>query len=115
MKSISKTILLGHVGVVDTKTLENGKVVCNFSVATNSSWKNKETGVKSEFTEWHNCTAWDKLGELCGQMLKKGSAVYIEGHNKTTKSEQNGTTYYNTSIIVDEFSALDGKDETGAE
>ena len=111
MKSVNKVFLLGHVGMIEPRSLDDGTVVANFSVATNTRWKDKD-GVAQESVEWHRCEAWNKLGELAGQLLKKGSAIHLEGRLKTKKwSDDAGTDHYVTSVIVDEFSALDGREE----
>jgi single-strand DNA-binding protein len=111
MKSVNKVFLLGHVGMIESRSLVDGTVVANFTVATNARWKDKD-GVAQESVEWHRCEAWNKLGELAGQLLKKGSAIHLEGRLKTKKwSDDTGADHYMTSVIVDEFSALDGREE----
>lgn len=111
MKSVNKVFLLGHVGMIEPRSLADGTVVANFTVATNSRWKDKD-GTPQENVEWHRCEAWNKLGELAGQMLKKGSAIHLEGRLRTKKwSDEGGADHYTTSVIVDEFSALDGREE----
>jgi len=68
--------------------------------------------VAEESVEWHRCEAWNKLGELAGQLLKKGSAILLKGRLKTKKwSDDTGVDHYVTSVIVDEFSALDSREE----
>jgi len=111
MKSVNKVFLLGHVGMIEPRSLSDGTVVTNFTVATNARWKDKD-GTPQESVEWHRCEAWNKLGELAGQLLKKGSAIHLEGRLKTKKrSDDTGVDHYTTSVIVDEFSALDGREE----
>ena len=110
MKSVNKVFLLGHVGMIESRSLVDGTVVANFTVATNARWKDKD-GVSQESVEWHRCEAWNKLGELAGQLLRKGSAIHLEGRLKTKKwSDDTGADHYTTSVIVDEFSALDGRE-----
>jgi single-strand DNA-binding protein len=111
MKSVNKVFLLGHVGMIEPRTLTDGTVVANFTVATNSRWKDKD-GVPQESVEWHRCEAWNKLGELAGQLLKKGSAIHLEGRLKTKKwVDDGGVEHHTTSVSVDEFTALDGRQE----
>ena len=111
MKSVNKVFLLGHVGMIEPRSLDDGTVVVNISVATNTRWKDKD-GVAQESVEWHRCEAWNKRGELAGQMLRKGSAVHLEGRLKTKKwSDATGVDHYATSVIVNEFSALEGREE----
>ena len=71
MKSVNKVFLLGHVGMVEPRSLDDGTVVANFSVATNTRWKDKD-GVTQESVEWHRCEAWNKLGELAGAAAQEG-------------------------------------------
>ena len=114
MKSVNRVTLLGHIGMLENKSLNGDKSVANFSVATNTQWLDK-AGQKQEAVEWHRCAAWGKLGELAGQFLKKGSPVYLEGHLKTRKwTDDKGTDHYSTTIEVDEFSALDGRADAPA-
>lgn len=80
--SVNKVIILGHLGGnPELKHTPSGVSVCNFSVATNESWNDKD-GNKQERTEWHNITVWGKLGELCDQYLESGRQVFIEAHFK---------------------------------
>ena len=92
--------------------MANGKAVASFSVAVGSSWKDA-SGEKREETEWVNITAFDKLGEICGEYLKKGSQVYISGRLKTDKYEKDGQTRYSTKVIADRMQMLGGKTEGG--
>ena len=111
MKSVNKVFLLGHVGMIELRSLDDGTIVTNFSVATNTRWKDKD-GVAQESVEWHRCEAWNKLGELAGQLLRKGSAIHLEGRLRTKRwRDDTGADHYATSVIVDEFSALDGHEE----
>jgi len=97
-------------GDVDTRYMTNGKAVSSFSIAVGSQWKNKD-GEKQESTEWVNCTAFDKLGEICGEYLKKGSQVYVSGRMKTEKYEKDGQTRYSTKIVIENMQMLGGKSE----
>lgn len=87
----------------------NGTAVASFSIATNRSWKNQEGNIE-EAVEFHNVVAWSKLGEICGQYLKKGTKVYIQG-SLTTRSWQDdaGVTKYKTEVRADEMIILDSK------
>lgn len=87
----------------------SGKAIASFSVACGSSWKDKQTGEKKEATEWVNCTAFDRLAEIVGEYLHKGSRVYAEGRIKTDKYEKDGQTHYSTKVIVEVMQMLDGK------
>jgi single-strand DNA-binding protein len=79
-KSINKVTLIGRLGRdPELKYTASGTAYCRFSMATDDSWTDKNTGERQERTEWHNIIAWDRLGEICGQYLAKGRMVYIEG------------------------------------
>ncbi len=101
MKSFSKTIIMGHLGSDPAvKYTNEGAAVCNFSVATNSTYKGKD-GNKVEKVEWHRVVLFGKLAESCGQYLKKGSAVMVEGQNRTREhTDKDGVKRYFTEIVV---------------
>ena len=115
--SVSKTILIGNVGAdPDVRYLPNGNAVCNFSLATSDSWKDKETGERVTRTEWHRISIFGKLAEIAGQYLHKGSKVYIEGRNQTREWEKDGIKRYTTEIIVDmrgQMQMLDSQQQGG--
>lgn len=96
----------------EVRYMPNGKAVASFSIAVGSQWKLKD-GEKQESTEWVNITAFDKLGEICGEYLKKGSQVFISGKMKTDKYEKDGVTKYSTKIIAQDMQMLGGKREDG--
>ncbi len=114
MAGINKAIIVGRLGKdPETKYMTSGDAVCNFSVATSDTWKDKATGEKKEKTEWHNIVAYRKLAEICGQYLKKGAQVYIEGKIQTRSWEQDGQKRYMTEIIADDMQMLGSKGEGG--
>lgn len=104
-KGVNKAIILGTLGKdPDVKYTASGAAVANISVATNESWKNKDTGEKVEKTEWHRIVLFGKLAEISAQYLKKGSQVYIEGKIQTRKwQDQSGQDRYSTEVVVDSF------------
>lgn len=110
MASINKAILVGHLGKdPDSRYLASGDAVCTLSLATSESWKDKTTGEKKEAVEWHRVTAFGKLAEICGQYLKKGSFVYIEGKIQTKKwRDKDGQDKYTTEIRADTMKMLGG-------
>ncbi len=110
MASVNKTILLGNLGKdPELKFLPNGDAVCNFSIATTDSWKNKD-GTKQEKTEWHNIVLYRKLAEIAGEYLRKGSSVYIEGSLQTRKwTNKEGQERYTTEIIGNSMQMLGSK------
>lgn len=113
MASVNKVILVGNLGKdPETKYLPSGDAVTNFSIATTESWKDKSSGEKKESTEWHRISTFGKLAEICGEYLKKGSAVYIEGSIKTRKwQDKEGIDRYSTEIKADRMQMLGGKQD----
>lgn len=109
-RGINKVILVGNCGKdPETRYMPSGGAVTNISVATSESWKDKQTGETKENTEWHNVVFFNRLGEIAGEYLKKGSQVYIEGRLKTEKYEKDGVTRYMTKIIASEMQMLGGR------
>jgi single-strand DNA-binding protein len=111
MKSLNKATLIGHLGKdPEVRYTPNGDAVASFSIATNESWKDKD-GNQQERTEWHNIVAWRKLAEICGEYLKKGARVYIEGKIQTRDYEdKSGVKRYVTEINASDLIML-GKNE----
>ena len=108
MASVNKVIIVGHLGKdVELRYTAGGDAIANLSVATSESWKGKNTGEKKEQTEWHRCSCFGKLAEICGQYLKKGSQVYIEGSLRTRKwTDKDGVERYTTEIRCDDMKML---------
>ena len=111
MRGINKAIILGNVGQdPEVRHSSNGNAICNISVATSESWKDKTTGEQQERTEWHRVVMYRKLAEIAGQYLRKGSQVYIEGRIQTRKWQgQDGQDRYTTEIVANEMQMLGGK------
>ena len=110
--SVNKVILVGHLGKdPEVKYMANETAVCNFSIATNRSYKDK-AGERVEQTEWHNITFFGKQAEVIKEYLKKGNQIYIEGRIQTTQSEKDGQTRYFTNIIGEKFSFIGGKNDS---
>lgn len=108
---MNKVILIGNVGKdPEVRHLENSKSVCNFSLATSESYKNKR-GEKVVDTEWHNVVAWSPLAEIFEKYVNKGSKLMIEGKIKTRSYESNGETKYITEIKADNFEFLGGRSD----
>lgn len=110
-RGVNKVILIGNLGQdPETKSLPSGSAVTNISVATAESWKDKQTGEKKEHTEWHKVVFFDRLAEIAGQYLKKGSKVYIEGRLTTRKwQDKDGKDRYTTEVRAMEMQMLDSK------
>ena len=101
--SVNKVILLGNLGQdPDIRTMQNGKKVCTFSIATSNSWKDKETGEKKEKTEWHRVVVFNEgLVGVVENYIKKGTKLYIEGALQTRKwTDDSGTEKYTTEIVI---------------
>src|SRR6187402_2319558 len=116
-RGINKVILIGNIGQdPEVKYMPSGGAVTNVSVATSETWKDKNTGQPQERTEWHRVVFFNRLGEIAGEYLKKGSKVYIEGSLRTRKWQaQDGTDRYTTEIVANEMQMLDGRgDNSGA-
>lgn len=113
MKGINKAIVVGTLGKdPDVKYTTGGSAVVNVSVATNESWKDKNTGETVEKTEWHRIVIFGKLAEIAAQYLRKGQQVYFEGKIQTRKwQDQNGQDRYSTEIVANEMQMLGGKSE----
>lgn len=110
MSGVNKVILIGRLGKdPDVKTIGNGSVVANFSIATSDSYKDKTTGEKKETTEWHNIVVWRSLAEIVQKYVHKGDMVYIEGKLRTRSWEKDGVTRYTTEIIADQLTMLGSK------
>ena len=111
MSGINSAHLVGRLGKdPEIKYTQAGKAVANFSIATSEVWKDKNTGEKNEVTDWHNIVIWDKLAEVCGEYLKKGSQVYVSGRLKNRSWEdQDGIKRYTTEIIANKMEMLGTK------
>lgn len=110
-RGVNKVILIGNLGQdPETRYLPSGAAVTNLRIATNESWKDKETGEKKERAEWHSISMFGKLAEIAAEYLRKGATVYIEGKLRTRKwQDKQGNDRYTTEIIADEMQMLGGK------
>lgn len=110
-RGINKVILVGNLGNdPEVRYANNGSAIANISVATTDSWKDKNTGEQQEKTEWHRVVMFNRLGEIAGEYLKKGSQVYIEGRLQTRKwQDQSGQDKYTTEIVANEMQMLGGR------
>ena len=114
MSGVNKSIILGRLGDDPTiRYLPSGAAVANITVATSEKWKDKNTGQQNEEVEWHKITFFNKLAEIVGQYLKKGSQIYVEGKLKTRKWEKEGQTHYSTEIVASQMQMLDSKPQQG--
>ena len=114
MAGINKVIIVGNLGNdPEMRTMPNGEAVANISVATSEAWNDKNTGKRRELTEWHRIVFYRRQAEVCGQYLRKGSKVYIEGRLRTRKwQDQNGQDRYTTEIQGDVLQMLDSRNSS---
>ena len=114
-RSVNKVILIGNLGKdPELRYTNSGTAVATFSVATNESRKDQSGNIQ-EKTEWHNIVAWSKLAEICGEYLKKGSKLYLEGRLQyRTYDDKNGVKRYATEIVMDQMLMLDSRGAGGA-
>lgn len=110
-RGINKVILVGNVGAdPEVRYLPNGNAVTTLSVATSETWKDKTTGEKQDRTEWHRVVCFNRLGEIAGEYIRKGSKLYVEGSLRTRKwQDQQGQDRYTTEIIASDIQMLDSK------
>ena len=110
MASVNKVILIGNLGAdPEVRYLPSGEAVANLRIATTENWKDRD-GNKQEATEWHRVSFFGKIAEVCGQYLKKGNAVYVEGSIRTRKwQDKEGQDRYTTEIRGDRMQMLGGR------
>ena len=110
-RGINKVIIVGNLGQdPETRYMPSGSAVTNFTVATNESWKDKQTGEQKDRTEWHRVAMFNRLAEIAAEYLRKGSQVYIEGKLRTRKwQDKQGNDRYTTEIVANEMQMLGGR------
>lgn len=110
-RGINKVILVGNLGAdPEVRYMPSGGAVTNVTIATSESWKDKQTGEQQDRTEWHRVVFFNRLAEIAGEYLRKGSKVYVEGSLRTRKwQDQAGVERYTTEIVAGEMQMLDGK------
>lgn len=113
MAGINKAIIVGNLWQnPEIRTMQNGDLVANISVATSERWQDKQSGEWRELTEWHRIVLYRRLAEIAEQYLKKGSKVYVEGRIRTRKwQDKNGQERYITEIQGDSLQMLDSRQE----
>lgn len=110
-RGINKVIIVGNTGNdPEMRYTANNSAVANISIATSESWKDKNTGESNERTEWHRIVFFNRLAEIVGEYVKKGSKLYIEGSLRTRKwQDQSGQDRYTTEIVANEMQMLDSR------
>lgn len=112
---LNKATIIGNLGAdPEVSNLPSGGTVANITVATSMRWKDKQSGEQKEATEWHRVVFFNRLAEIVGEYLKKGSQVYIEGRLQTRMWEKDGVKHYTTEIVANEMKMLGQKSSTGS-
>lgn len=114
-RGLNKVMIIGNLGRdPELRYTTSGKPYATFSVATSRSWVTN-SGERRESTEWFNVIAWGNLAEICNQLLRKASRVYVEGHLQTRNWEDNdGRRHYRTELVANEMLILDTRNDIGA-
>lgn len=114
-RSLNKVMLIGNLTRdPELRYTPQGTAVCSFGLATNREWLSE--GSKKEAADFHNVVAWNKLAELCSQLLTKGVKVYVEGRLQTRDwTTESGEKRYKTEIVIDEMIILTSKDYSGSD
>jgi single-strand DNA-binding protein len=114
-RGVNKVILVGNLGRdPEIKYTASGAAIANITIATSESWNDKQSGEKVEKTEWHRVVAFQRLAEIMGEYLKKGSQVYIEGKLQTRKwQDQNGQDRYSTEVVASDMQMLGSRGGEG--
>ena len=113
-KGVNKVILVGNLGRdPETKYMPSGGAVTNVTLATSKSWRDRDSGEQKERTEWHRVVFFNRLAEVAGEYLRKGSKVFIEGELRTRDWERDGQKHYTTEIVASEMQMLDAR-QSGA-
>jgi len=115
MASVNKVILVGNLGRdPETRYNPEGGAITNISIATTEQWKDKASGEKQERTEWHRVVFFNRLAEIAGEYLKKGSQVYVEGNLRTRKwQDKEGKERYTTEIVAERMQMLGSRSGMG--
>ena len=115
-RGVNKVILIGNLGNdPEVRYTPNGNAVTTISLATSETWRDKQSGEQQDRTEWHRVVFFNRLAEIVGEYLHKGSKVYIEGSLRTRKwQDKSGMDRYTTEIIANEMHILDSRSNKGA-
>ena len=108
---MNKVIIMGNLGQdPDVRYMPSGSAVTQLSVATNRSWKDKESGEQKDETSWHRCVAYGKTAEIISEHFRKGRKILIEGRLKYGSYEKDGVTRYTTDIVIDRFEFVEKRE-----
>lgn len=113
-RGINKVILVGNLGRdPETRYMPSGGAVTNVSIATSKQWRDRDSNEQKERTEWHRVVFFNRLAEVAGEYLKRGSKVYVEGELRTREWERDGQKHYTTEVVASEMQMLDSRGEMG--
>lgn len=114
-RGVNKVILVGNLGKdPEVRYMPSGGAVANVTLATSEQWKDKQSGEQKERTEWHSVVFYQRLAEIVGEYLKKGSQIYVEGSLRTRKwQDKSGNDRYTTEIVASEMQMLGGRSSGG--
>jgi single-strand DNA-binding protein len=114
-RGVNKAIIVGNLGRdPEVRYSASGSAIANINVATTDSWKDRQSGERQERTEWHRVVFFNRLAEIAGEYLKKGSQVYIEGRIQTRKWEdKDGNDRWTTEIVANEMQMLGSRGSGG--
>lgn len=116
MQGVNKVTLIGNLGRdPEIRYAASGAANANFSIAISRKWKDKNSGEPKEHTEWVNIVAFGRLAEVCGEYLKKGAPVYVEGRLQTSEYEKEGQKHYPTKVVISEMRMLGGGQQGGGQ
>ncbi len=115
-RGLNKVMVIGNLGAdPEVRYSPAGNAVTNIRVATTESWRDKQTGEQQERTEWHRVVGFNRLAEIMGEYLRKGSKIYVEGKLQTRKWQgQDGQDRFTTEIVANDMQMLDGRGEGGS-
>lgn len=114
-RGVNKVILIGNLGRdPEVRYMPSGSAVANVALATSEQWRDKQSGEQQERTEWHTVVFFNRLAEIAGEYLRKGSQVYVEGSLRTRKwQDKNGNDRYSTEIVANEMQMLGSRSGGG--
>lgn len=114
-RGVNKVILIGNLGAdPEVRYTPSGSAVANVTLATSETWRDKQSGELQDRTEWHRIVFFNRLAEIVGEYLHKGSKIYVEGSLRTRKwQDRNGVDRYTTEIIANEMHMLDSRGASG--
>jgi single-strand DNA-binding protein len=112
--SLNRSTIIGHLGQdPQLRYTPTGNPFCTMSVATDESYTNKQTGERKEAVEWHRIIVWGKQSLNCGEILRKGRQIYVEGRLRTRSYDKDGETRYATEIVAQRVQFLGPKPNGG--